>query len=435
LDRLLPALPEHGWHPVLGLVEGPRHHRPERYLEVHEPSEWVPIACATGTPEGRARALISVLDELEPDVALSVNVPDLPVAVARMRLRGEGPRVAMTIHGIQPDLYEDVHRFRHVLDGVVATNRLACRLTELLGGMPSSRVHYASYAGVVDGASDRHGQRSDSDVLRVGWAGRLEEFQKRASDVVAIAAALRARGTPFRLLVAGEGPSEDRVRAELRRHGLEEEVRFLGALTKAEMGSGFYDAIDALLITSRWETGPLVAWEAMAAGVPVVSTRYVGSGLEGALVHGETALLFDVGDARAGAERLARLASDRDVRARLVERGRRLWERRYSPAASAGAWAAALDAVTASEPRTTAPPIEDVVRACGRMDRWVGPRLAETVRGWLGRRGPDGGPAGEWPHSYGRTREGAPDFWQRVTAEDERRGETGGGQSSPGSER
>ena len=57
LDYLLPGLAARGWDPVLGLVEGPRHHRPERMIEAHPHERWIRIPCPTGTPEGRRRAI------------------------------------------------------------------------------------------------------------------------------------------------------------------------------------------------------------------------------------------------------------------------------------------------------------------------------------------------------------------------------------------
>jgi glycosyltransferase involved in cell wall biosynthesis len=93
--------------------------------------------------------------------------------------------------------------------------------------------------------------------------------------------------------------------------GAAREVRDLGDPTQAaiapRLAAEVYGHHHALVITSSWETGPIVAWQAMASGMAVVSSRYVGAGLEGALEHDATALLFPCGDTDAAAGELARL--------------------------------------------------------------------------------------------------------------------------------
>jgi hypothetical protein len=168
----------------------------------------------------------------------------------------------------------------------------------------------------------------------------------------------------------------------------------------SDLPARLYREIDALLVPSSWETGPLVAWEAMAEGVAVVASRYVGSGLEDALRHEENALLFAVGDADGAARQLARLAADPGLAKRLATGGRELLRDRFSRERSLDAWEQALDSVgglpplgAAAEPRL--PP------ATGRLERWMGAARAEDVRRVLGRMGPAAGPGGEWPHAYG----------------------------------
>jgi hypothetical protein len=167
-----------------------------------------------------------------------------------------------------------------------------------------------------------------------------------------------------------------------------------------DLRARLYREVDALLVPSRWETGPLVAWEAMAEGVPVVASRYVGSGLEGALRHEENALLFDVGDVEEAARQLARLARDRALADRLRDGGLALVRDRYALPRSIEGWDHSLAALLELPhlPRAEDPPVRP---ATGRLERWLGPRRAETVRAALGRTGPEAGSGGEWPHAYG----------------------------------
>jgi glycosyltransferase involved in cell wall biosynthesis len=394
LDYVLPGLAGRGWDPVLGLVEGPRHHRPERLIAAHPHERWIRIPNPTGTPEGRCRALAEALIAQRPSVALSVNIPDLFPALHRVRGARNAVRGVMTVHGIEPELYADAFRFREVMDGAVATNRLACRLLEAIGGIVSDRVFYAPYGVETQVLGAR--ERGDASPLCIGYSGRLEQSQKRVGDLPLVAQALDAIGVRHAWAIAGDGPEE----GSLRRDMPAGRTTFLGPLAVGEIAPLLYARIDALIVPSAWETGPLVAWEAMAADVPVVASRYLGSGLEDALRHEENALLFDPGDAEAAARQLARIAREPGLSDRLVAGGRELLRQRYSRERSVEAWERAIEAVLALPSLPPAGPPR-VPPATGRIERWVGAGRAETIRRLLGRTGPDAGSGGEWPHAYG----------------------------------
>ena len=123
------------------------------------------------------------LDDVRPAVAVGVNIPDLYPALARVRRGGSATRGLLTIHGIEPDLYADAARFRHAVDGAAASNRLACRLLERVSGLDPARVFYAPY-GVEPGGEGRVAA-AGAGPFRVGYAGRLEQSQKRVLDLPA----------------------------------------------------------------------------------------------------------------------------------------------------------------------------------------------------------------------------------------------------------
>ena len=71
----------------------------------------------------------------------------------------------------------------------------------------------------------------------------------------------------------------------------------------------------------------MAAIEALATGVPVVATRVGGT--PAVVDEGETGFLVQVGDIEAMADRLARLAADRDLRQRLGRTGAERMRERY----------------------------------------------------------------------------------------------------------
>jgi len=142
-------------------------------------------------------------------------------------------------------------------------------------------------------------QQVDWDRFRVprsrnilGEAGKCFEFVfgtvARLSPEKNIPLALEcARKTPDALFVFVGGGTQEKVLRQMAESGKLENVMFTGRRSDVE---NFYAAFDALLITSRMEGMPLVALEAMSAGVPVVAPKIgaipeiVSSGKNGIVV-------------------------------------------------------------------------------------------------------------------------------------------------------
>lgn len=149
---------------------------------------------------------------------------------------------------------------------------------------------------------------------------------KRAVDCVGILARVNQRVT-CRLLVVGDGPDADAVRAEADRLGLADRVSLVGATTDV----GHYLAqSDLLLLPSGSEAFGMVALEAMAAGVPVVGSR-VG-GLINLVQEGVCGRLLPVGDLDGMAAAAGELLLTPNLAAAYGEAGRRIARERYAPA-------------------------------------------------------------------------------------------------------
>jgi glycosyltransferase involved in cell wall biosynthesis len=126
-----------------------------------------------------------------------------------------------------------------------------------------------------------------------------------------------ARNPLVRLVLVGEGPEREKIETEVRHRQLTEHVRFLGLRKDV---SRLVPASDLFLLTSISEGIPLTLIEAMAAGIPVVSTR-VG-GVAEVVVDEQTGLLAPSEDDSALAEHILSLATDSTRRERMGEAGR-----------------------------------------------------------------------------------------------------------------
>ena len=79
------------------------------------------------------------------------------------------------------------------------------------------------------------------------------------------------------LIIAGEGPALKKLYRLTNKLGLGENVLFIGYLDRNEALLDCYRAADGFVFASRTETQGLVLLEAMALGVPVVSTAILGT--------------------------------------------------------------------------------------------------------------------------------------------------------------
>jgi glycosyltransferase involved in cell wall biosynthesis len=419
LDYIVSGLRERDWNVTLGLAEG-RFHDVDAYLDVHPDDQVLRIPYGTGTREGRVRRLVHALNHAQPDIVVSVHIADVAPAVNRIRARSErAPRVAVALHAVQAEYIGSIGNCAGAIDAVVCTNRLTCELVAAGTSVAASRIYYAPYG--VDGNDTAAKEKRDpGDILRIAYVGRLEQEQKRVSDIGPVVAELDRRGVPYELTIAGGGPDDEWLRGELADAVQRGRVRFLGALAGHDLGDHVYSRADVLLITSVWETGPIVAWEAMAKGVPVVTSAYIGSGFEGSLEHGENCLMFAIGDTVAAAGCLERLQDPR-LRAHLRQGGRALVAERYSTTASVGRWSASLEKIAAKLPLPVAYLAETTQSPpAGRLDRLLGRRVGETVREFLRLKYHHREAGGEWPHAtlYAEMDEEA--FWQLAMSLDRR---------------
>lgn len=116
------------------------------------------------------------------------------------------------------------------------------------------------------------GPRGDGPV-RFLFAGRLVGW--KAVDLLLEAFGRVSRRAPAALDVVGEGPARAALEAQARRLGLEDAVTFHGWLSQEELARRLRSA-DVFVLPSLFECGGAVVLEAMAAGLPVVSTRWGG---------------------------------------------------------------------------------------------------------------------------------------------------------------
>ncbi len=162
------------------------------------------------------------------------------------------------------------------------------------------------------------------DAFVIGWVGRMTAV-KRTDAVVDALRSLVERGVEAYALLVGDGPDRDHLERYAHDLGVIRRCLFLGY---QEDVARFYDAVDVILLPSINEGTPVTVIEALAASRPAVATR-VG-GVPDVVRDGVDGFLVDSADGDTLAARLAELAADPELRARMGAAGRERVLERYS---------------------------------------------------------------------------------------------------------
>lgn len=155
--------------------------------------------------------------------------------------------------------------------------------------------------------------------------GRLIE-KKGFHDLIEACRLLGERGLDFRCEIIGEGPLESTLQEQIAAGGLTRQVRLAGPLPQAEVIRRLAQStVFALPCVAEKSGGmdnlPTVVMEAMAAGLPVISTAIAG--LPEMVAEGATGFLVPEAQPPALADALARLCADRDLASSLGAAGRK----------------------------------------------------------------------------------------------------------------
>lgn len=175
-------------------------------------------------------------------------------------------------------------------------------------------------------------RREPGGVTELVTVARLVPKKGIATAIRAVAELARRGERGLRYRILGDGPLRRELEALARSEGVEELVQFLGWRDQDEV-AGVLESSHLFLLPS--ETGPdgdmegipVSLMEAMAAGMPVLSTRH--SGIPELIEDGVSGLLVDEGDAAALAGGLGRLLREPESWPLLGEAGRRRVEAEF----------------------------------------------------------------------------------------------------------
>jgi glycosyltransferase involved in cell wall biosynthesis len=208
-----------------------------------------------------------------------------------------------------------------MVDAVVVNSRAVQRQLVEEDGVAAAKIRLC-HNGVDTGVFRTPGLRRGSLVIGVICALRPE---KDLSTLLEAFAKVRRLRAGLRLVIVGDGPSEQSLKKHSQELGLGEDCHFEPATNRV---LDWLRAIDIFVLPSLSESFSNALMEAMACGCAVVASG-VGGNPE-LVSHEQTGLLFRPGDPDDLAECLRLLIDDEALRKRLAEAAVRLIQEHYS---------------------------------------------------------------------------------------------------------
>ena len=367
MEALTAALVARGHEVHTALARG-RFHDPHRYAARHVVANPIEVDGTDSTREVRIANLLHVFERVRPDVIIPVNLAEALYAASYAKTKGSLSRVALCIHSQGQDRIAQIQSCAPFVDLAVSVSRRVA--LQLEGILPN--VRHIPTGVPVPLTPPRRRERLE----QIAYVGRLDNTEKRVLDLIPLMHELEG----VTLHIAGSGPEESRLREGLRGRP----VVFHGELSRAALYDSFYPSIDALLVLSPEEAGPIVAWEALANGVVPIVSDFLGREEEGVLRD----RVFPVGDIGAAAA-LIRKEPPANVSLPAAYT-LPVFERSWNDALSALPELSSRSGLSGSLPPLVSP---------GRLaSLGLGVESLARVRRLLGHRHLHQEPGSEWPH-------------------------------------
>ena len=248
-----------------------------------------------------------------------------PAVAALIVHRLTGIPFSFTAHG------SDLHVDRRMLDTKVEAADFAVTISnynkEIMvrecGENSREKIHVV-HCGVDPEIFAPSPTKTRGEPFQIVCVASFEEV-KGHTYLIEACRILRDQEVDFRCHLVGEGPLRRDVEAQIARAKLEEYVLVHGGQPRPEVASLLAEADAAVLASYPTKQGkregiPVALMEAMACGLPVVSSAI--SGIPELVEDGRTGVLVPPQDSVALADALQRLARDSDLRSRMGRAGR-----------------------------------------------------------------------------------------------------------------
>jgi sugar transferase (PEP-CTERM/EpsH1 system associated) len=329
--------------------------------------ELVALHKPPGLELGTHKRLFKLLRQMRPEVLHTYNLGTIEyhatalLAGVPVRVHAEHGRDASDPHGVNRkhnllrrllvpaiDRYVPVSRdLERWLRGVVGIPQAKVQLID--NGVDTERFHPATGAAAEPWNAP--------GVFVIGTVGRLQDVKDQACLIdafVLLRAMLPEQRDRLRLVLVGDGPLRERLAQKIAGAGLQDCAWLPGPRSDVDV---VMRSFSLFALSSIAEGTPVTMLEAMASGLPVVSTA-VG-GIPDLVADGASGALVPAGDPQRLAEALAAYVADAERTRRHGAAGRARIEQQYSVAAMLSAYVDLYDGL-----RKSKTPFQEVITPC-----------------------------------------------------------------------
>ncbi|MBL7701563.1 MAG: glycosyltransferase family 4 protein [Ferruginibacter sp.] len=337
MKRLLPYLKEHGIETRIIFLAANSKDLPAYKFFADEGFECKLIYWELFNDE-KIQAILNDVKQFPPDIFIA-NYFAIPLTAAKW-IKKAGIPTVMVLHNDNQYHYDLVKKFAANNDesdvsSVVAVSNLIEEISKQTAPLHNN-IRYIPYGAPVP---SEVANLSKDGVLNVVYAGRIDERQKRISEVTQAfcKAAKEVTGTNY--TIYGDGPAVPAVQDILNTEGKGLPIQFKGKLKSTEVQDHLLQN-QVFVLLSDFEGLPITLIEAMACGLVPICT-YMRSGISDLVTDGEEGFLVENRKERFVAA-IKKIKEDPALWKNMSKAGRQKIEASYSIEASSKQWMALL---------------------------------------------------------------------------------------------
>ena len=240
-------------------------------------------------------------------LVLSWNIEVYRACANKISEKHSNLRVISYIHNDALYYYDRAISYQSIISSYICVSEI---IQEKLQSLIPERKEDILYTPCPTAIYSEKGKSQVAD-LRVTFVGRIEDGAKGVFRLPEIYLKLKKLGIPIDLKIIGTGPDLEELKQQFQTEKEASKVTFITTAKTPQDVQEYLEESDILLVTSNYEGGPLVVYEAMACKVVPVSFN-VGN-VRKIINHGKNGFMHQVGDIDEMTNSIAKLHFDRNL--------------------------------------------------------------------------------------------------------------------------
>lgn len=233
----------------------------------------------------------------------------------RYRHKENDSRVIGIAHTDEESYYAIMSYYQSIISKFIAVSNRT--YAELLRRLPERHADIIRLSYPTTGTGGTARPAEAIKVLPIGYAGRIQEYQKRITDLKSLAARLAEQPGRYRIEVAGDGTHLQELRDHFARVRFPNVEVVLHGLVAADAMPAFWSRMDVAILFSSHEGLSISMIESMAAGCVQIVTDV--SGVSDSVQDNVSGFVHQIGDTESMAHHLSLLLADPELRHRMSQ--------------------------------------------------------------------------------------------------------------------